>query len=106
MLLAANDSDSNKASSKLQRGGDRLLKARRNTLFDEEPVHDDFNGVILALVEVRGNVQRKEFAVDSHANVAILCQLFELLAIGAFSAPDDRRQNHDAIVGLTQLPIE
>src|SRR5580658_4202024 len=106
MFLAADDSDGDEAASQFKCRGNRLLKARGDPLLDEQAVHDDFDVVIFALVEARGNVEREEFAVNAHANVAVLRQLFKLFAVRALSSPNYRRQNHDAIVVLAQLAIE
>ncbi len=62
--------------------------------------------MILALVEGRRGVEGIQLAIDAHANVAILRQFFELLAINAFASADDGGEDHDAIVGLAEVAIE
>lgn len=106
MLLAANDGDSDEATSKLQSRGNGLLEARGDALLDQQPIDDDFDGMILAFVQARRGVQWEKFAIDADADVAILGQLFELLAVRSFSPANDRSQDHDAIVRLAQLAVE
>jgi len=59
VFLAADDGDSDETACELQRGGDGLFEARGDTRFDEQAVDDDFDGVILALINDRKLVERK-----------------------------------------------
>ena len=106
MFLAADDGDGDEAAGKFQRGSDRLFKTRRNTLLDEQAVHNDFDGVILALVERWQVVHRIKLAVDAHPDVAILAELFKFFAIRAFTASNDGRKDHHAVVGLRELALK
>ena len=92
--------------SELQRRRDGLLKPRRNSLLDEQPIDHDFNGVIFSFVELGRIIERKKFTVNAHADIAVLRKLFEFLAIRAFAAAHDGRENHHAIIGLADLPGE
>ncbi len=53
MFFAPDDGDGDEAARQFERGGDGLLEARGDALLDEQPVNDDFDGVILALVNDR-----------------------------------------------------
>src|SRR4029077_9889099 len=106
MVLAADNGDGNETGGELEGGGDGLLEARGDALFDEKAIDDDFDGVVLALVESRGSVEGVELAVDAHANEAVLCELFQLLAVGAFATAHDRGEDHDAVVGLAEVAVK
>ncbi len=106
MFLAADDGDGDEAVRELERGGDGLLEARGDARLDEEAVHHDFDGVVLALVEGRKIVERVKLAIDAHADVAVLREFFKFLAISAFSSADDRREDHDAVVGLADFAVQ
>src|SRR5712671_8077393 len=106
VILAGDDRDGHEAGRELQRGGNGLLEARGDALLDEQAVDDDFDGVIFALVEDGRRVERIEFAIDAHADVAVLRALFQLFAIGALAAANDGGKDHDAIVGLAEVAVE
>src|SRR5260370_25733295 len=88
VFLASDDGDSDEAAREFERGGDGLFEARSDSLLDEQAVDDDFDGVVLALVDDREIVEREKFAVDAHANVTVLREFFEFLAKRALSAAD------------------
>src|SRR4029077_4758215 len=106
MFLAADDGDGDEAAGQLERGGDGLLEARGNALLDEQAVNDDFDGVILALVDDRQFIKLVKLAVDAHADVAVLREFFELLAKSALSPANDGRENHDSVVGLANFAVQ
>ena len=106
MFVAADHRHGHQARCQLQCGGDGLLEARGYALLDEQAVDDHFDGVIFALVQRRGRVQRIEFTVDAHANVAVQREFFQLFAVGALPAAHDGRENHDAVVGLAQFAVQ
>jgi len=106
VFLAGDDGDSDETACELQRGGDGLFEARGDTRFDEQAVDDDFDGVILALINDRKLVEREEFAVDSNANVAVLREFFEFFPVGALPAADDGREDHDAVVGFAEFAVQ
>src|SRR5579884_4309731 len=106
VLAARHDGDGDEPAGELERRGDGLLQAGSGASLDEQAVHDDFDGVILALVQGGRVVEGKELAVNPRANVAVLRELFELLAVGAFATAYDGRQDHDAVVGTAKLAGE
>src|SRR5260221_10977881 len=106
VLFAADDGDGDKAAREFERGGDGLFEARGDALLDEQAVNDDFDGVVLALVNDGQVVERKKLAVDAHADVAILRKFFEFLAKRTFSPAHDRREDHDAVVVLANLAVQ
>src|SRR5258708_1593032 len=106
VLLSADDSHGDEAVRQFERGGDGLLEARGDALLDEQAVDDDFDGVVLALVDNREIVEREEFAVDTHADVAVLREFFEFLAERPLPAANNRRKNHDAVVRLANFTVQ
>jgi len=84
VFLAANDGDSDESTRELQRRSNRLFEARGNALLDEQAVDDDFDGVVLALVDDREIVQREQLPIDSYTNVAVLREFFELFSKAPF----------------------
>ena len=106
MLFPADNCNGHKPAGQLERRRNGLLQPRRDTLLDQQPVHHDFNGVILALVERRNIVERNEFTVDARPHVPVLGEFFQFFAIRAFSPPHDGRQNHDALVGLADFSLQ
>ncbi len=106
VFLAADDGHGDEAVRQFERGGDGLLEARGDALLDEQAIDDDFDGVVLALVDDREIVERKKFAVDPHADVAVLREFFELFSKSAFSPADDGREDHDAIIGFADFAVQ
>jgi len=106
VVLAADDGDGDEARGELERGGDGLLEPRSDARLDEQAVDDDFDGVVLALVESGRRVEGIELAIDAHADEAVLRELFELLAVGAFAAAHDGSEDHDAVVDLAEIAVE
>ena len=100
---AADDRNRDKSRRQLQRRRDRLLEARGDSGLHQQPIDHHFDRVILPLVEHRNFVELHQLAVDARAEVAVLRQLLQLFAIGAFAAAHDRREDHDAVVGLAEF---
>ena len=84
----------------LQRRFDRLLKALRDAVLQQQAVDDDFDGVILAAIERNRLVEIDEVAIDARADVTFLRVFLEFLLVFAFAAANHRREDHDAVVGL------
>jgi len=106
VFLATDDGDGDEAAGKLQRGGNGLLEARGDSRFDKQAVDDDFDGVVLALINDRQIVERKKFTIDSGADVSHPAQIFELFPVGAFSAANDGAEDHDAIIMLRDFAVQ
>ncbi len=83
-----------------------MFEARGNSRLDEQAVDDDFDGVVLTLINDWEIVERNQFSIDSSADVAVLREFFEFLAKGALTAAHDRRENHDAVVRLAEFAVE
>ena len=94
----------------------RLLEAigqpRLNPFADDDAVDDDFDVMLVLLVERGGFLDRVKLAVDADAGEARLLPLSELLAILALAAADDGGeevvaaafgQRHDAVDHLADL---
>ena len=64
---------------------------------DQQAVNHDFDGVVLALVEIDFVFQIDQFAVDAGAGKTVLNKLFHLLLELALAAANDGRHHHDAI---------
>ena len=86
VLFAADDDDGDEPAGELQRRFDGLLEALRDAIFQQQAVHDDFDGVILAAVERNGLVEIDEVAIDARADVAFLGVFLEFLFVFAFAA--------------------
>ena len=100
VLLAADDDDGDEAAGELQRGFDGLFEALRDAIFQQQAIHDDFDGVILAAVERDRLIEIDEVAIHARADVAFLGVFFEFLLVFAFAAANYWREDHDAVVGL------
>ena len=100
LLGAADHRHGHQAPRQLQRCGNRKLEALGDAGLHQQAVHNDFDGVVLALVQANRLVELPQFAIDARANEPILGEFFELLLVLAFAAPRDRREDHDAIFGL------
>ncbi len=86
------DLDDREPIRQLQRRLETLGEAARHVGPDDEPIDHDFDVVLELLVE-RGRVgDLVEFAVDLHPLKAALHEIGDFLAIFAFAAADDRRQ--------------
>src|SRR5689334_17116935 len=70
VFLPADDGDRDEAGGEFERRGNGLFKARSDALLDEKAIHDDFDGVIFALIERWKVVHRIKFAVDADSDVA------------------------------------
>src|SRR5204863_4020681 len=106
MLLTTYDSHGYQPAGQFERGGDGLLEARGDARLDEQAIDDHFDGVVLALVDDREIVEREQLTVDAHADVAVLCEFFELLVKSALTAADDGRKDHDAVIGLADFTVQ
>src|SRR4029077_4452243 len=106
VFLAADDADGDEAVRQFQRGGDGLFEARGNALLDKQAVDNDLDGVILALVDDRKFIKLVKLAVDVHADVTVLREFFEFLAKRALSPANDGREDHDAVVRLTDFAVQ
>src|SRR5882762_2856559 len=71
VFLAADDGHGDEAVRQFERGGDGLLEARGDALLDEQAVDDDFDGVVLALVDDWKFIKLVKLAVDAHAEVIV-----------------------------------
>src|SRR5207302_2037246 len=77
-----------------------------DSLLDEKTINHNFDGVVLALIQRGEIVHRIELAVDANTDVAILAKFFEFLAIRAFAAANDGREDHDTVVGLREFTLK
>ena len=81
----------------------RLREPPGDAGLHQQAIDDDFDGVILAPVEARRIVERIKRAVDARAREAGARQFLEFLAVFAFAAAHDRREDHDAVAGVGQF---
>src|SRR5258708_5985253 len=77
-----------------------------DALLDEQAVDDDFDGVVLALVDDWKFIKLVKLAVDTHADVAVLRKFFELFAKRALASADDGREDHHAVVRLADFTVQ
>ena len=99
LLFAADHGDLHQAARQLHRQADRHFQAMLNARLHQQTVDHDFDGVILALVEIEVVIQVDEFAIDTGAGVAVLEQRLHFFLELALATADDRRQHHDAVFG-------
>ncbi len=74
-----------------------------NPGLDQQAVNHDFNGVVLALVElqvIKFFVQVAQLTVDSSAHVSLLDQFGQFGFELTFAAADKRRHDHDPVFRL------
>ena len=100
VLFAADHRDRDEAAGQLQRGFDGLLEALRDAIFQQQTVHHDFDGVILAAVERDRLIEIHQIAIHARADVAFLRVLLEFLFVFALAAANHWREHHDAVVRL------
>ena len=77
-----------------------MLEALRDSAFQQQAVHDDFDRMIFPAVERDGLINIHQVAIHARADVTFLRVLFELFSVLALASPNHRRENHDAIFGL------
>ena len=65
------------------------------TFPNRKTVHDDFNRVIAAAVEMDVFFQRKEFAIDASFDVPQTREAVEFLLVFALAPTNDGSQDHD-----------
>ena len=72
----------------------------RDAVLQQQPVHHDFDGVILAAIERNRFVEIDQVAIDARADVTFLGIFLEFFFVFAFASPNYRGKDHDAVVGL------
>ena len=80
------------ALGELERGLEAVGEARLDTFANDDAVDDDFDVVLVFLVERGGAFDVVEDAVDADPGEARLLPFGELLAVLALAAADDRRE--------------
>ena len=90
-LLASNDVDGDTPFCFLERSLQRVCEAAFDAGLDHQSVEDDIDCVLLELVEDDLFRCFPQFAVDTYTCVTFFAQVFEFLAVFAFSALDQRR---------------
>ena len=92
----------------LDPGIDGVVQARGFELAADETVDDRLDVVLDLLVE-RGDglVERDDLPVDAGADVAVLAEFFEHVAVFALASPDDRGEDHHGGAGgeLDRKPV-
>src|SRR6266851_1937325 len=86
--------------------GDGLFEARGDARLDEQAVNDDFDGVVLALVDDRKFIKLVKLAVDAHTDVPVLREFLKFFSKSALPSTDDGRENHDAVVRLADFTVQ
>ena len=106
LLGPADHHDGDEPLGQLEGRGDGLLEAPRDAGLHQQAIDQDFDGVILALVEAGRIVERAKVAVNARAHKAVARELLQFLAVLAFSAAHDGREDHDAVAALGQLALQ
>src|SRR5262249_768662 len=89
--------DRHHALRQLERGFDRVRQAVARALLDRQPVDHDFQVVSLVARQFRRILELDPRPVDAGAQIALALGVVHLLAVFAFSAPHDRRQQRHAL---------
>ena len=84
------------AIGELQRLLEGVREARAEILLHDDAIHDDVDVVLVFLVELRRVADVVDGAVDLDALVALLLPLGDFLAVLAFAAAHDRREDQKA----------
>ena len=74
VLLAAHHRDRHQAAREFQRRLDRLLQSLRDSAFQQQPVDDDLDRVILPPVERHRLIEIYKVAIHARADVALLAR--------------------------------
>src|SRR5919198_1083292 len=97
LLLAVHHCHLYQAAGELHCRGNGALQSPLDAGLDQQPVHHDFDGVVLALVELYLLFHAAQLAVDARSHEPLLHQLFHLLLELAFAPAHDRGKDHDAV---------
>src|SRR5208283_5257905 len=98
-FVSVNDGDQDETASQFHGEPDREFEAVLDSRLHQQAIYDDFDGVVLALVEGEVVLQVHQFAIDAGAGETVLDKLLHFFFEFAFAAPHDGRHDHDAIVG-------
>src|SRR5579872_1444526 len=101
LLFSSNHRDLHQPARQFHGQPDRHFQTVLDPRLHQQPVNDDFNRVILPLVQINDGVivQTHQLAIDARASVAMLDQRLHLFLEFAFAPADDRRHYHDTILG-------
>ena len=99
LLFAANHGNLHQAARQFHRQPDGHLQAVLDSRLHQQAINHDFDRVILPLVELDFIFQIYQFAIYARACEAVLGQLLHFFLELAFSAANNRRQNHHPIFG-------
>ena len=96
VLAGAHDLDLDEPVGEPDRRLDRVGEALAQVVAHHEPVDDDRDVVLVALVEHDRLLEHPQAIVDLHAREAVGAQLLQQLAVLALAPAHDRRQDHEA----------
>ena len=83
-------------SASADRGLDRVGQALAQVVAHHQPVDDDRDVVLVALVEHDRLLEHPQPIVDLHAREAVRAQLLQQLSVLALAPAHDRREHHEA----------
>ena len=98
-FVSVDDGDQDETAAEFHGQPDREFEAVFDSGLHQQAIHDDFDGVILALVEREVVLKVHQFAVDAGAGETVLDKLLHFFFEFAFAAASDGRHDHYAIVG-------
>ena len=99
-FLAVDHDDQHQAVGELGGGLDGRLQAFLDAGLDQQPVHHNFDGVILAFIERDVLIEGTQNAIDARADKALAGQFLQIFLVFALAAADHRRHHHEAIFGF------
>ena len=98
-FVSVDHGDQDEAPAEFHGEPDGELEAVFDSGLHQQAIDDDFEGVVLALVEGQVVFEVHQFAIDAGAGEAVLDQLLHFFFELAFAATNDGRHDHDAVVG-------
>ena len=95
-LLLAGDGNGHKTAGVNAGGFDGVGETAADALFQDQPVHDQLNGMLLVLLGLDLLGQIVLNAVQAHPGKALLPGILKYLLVLALFPPDHRRKNEEA----------
>ena len=98
-FVSVDDGDQNQAATEFHGQPDGKLEPMFDSGLYQQTIDDHLDGVVLALVEREIILKVHQFAIDTGAGKTVLDQFLHFFFELAFAAADNRRHDHDAVVG-------
>ena len=100
LLLATDHGDEHQAAGQLHGQGHGIFQPLLDARLHQQAIDHHFDGVVLALVELRLVFQVEQLAINAGAVEAMRRQFLHLFFEFALASAHDGRQHHDAVFRL------